>query len=156
MYRCCPSSLILLVMLIVGSWELVVSSVGNLIVVVILPSLVQKFSTVYPNLLRKHGWWWSMSDGWGRPSVLGEIIWILGSPVEVLHWWVFQEEYTVKKMSMVGADYIQMTIYMCCMFIFNHLTWWLEDLWDYSWIFWLCQTECQCSRIKWVVHVLCP
>ena len=56
MYRCCPSSLILLVSLIVGSWVLVVSGVENLIVAVILPSVVKTFSIVYSNLLMKHGW----------------------------------------------------------------------------------------------------
>ena len=88
MNRCCSGLPILPVMLRVGGWELVVSIVESLVVAVILPSVVQTFSIVYPNLLRKHGQWWSMSDGWGRPSVLGEIKWILSSTVEVLNWWV--------------------------------------------------------------------
>ena len=149
MYICCPSLLILLVMLILGSWELVVSVLESLIVSVILPSVVQTFSIVYPNLPRKCGWWWSMSDGWDRPSVLGEIIWILSSPWSVALMGIpGRNTLKLKKMSMVGADYMEMTIYMHPMFIFNHLTWWLEDLQGDLWIFWLCQTECQCSRIQ--------
>ena len=55
MYRCCPSLLILPVMLIVGIWALVVSGVENLIFAVILPSVVQTVSVVYSNLLMKYG-----------------------------------------------------------------------------------------------------
>ena len=55
MYKCCPSLLIPLVMLKVNSWVLVVSSVENLTVAVILPSVVQTFSFVYSNLLIKCG-----------------------------------------------------------------------------------------------------
>ena len=89
MYRCCPCLRVLPVMLRVVSWELVASVIESLVVAVILPSVVQTFSIVYSNLLRKHGWRWSTSDRCGRPSVLGEIIWVLCSPVEVLHWLVF-------------------------------------------------------------------
>ena len=55
MYTCSPSFQILPVMLRLGSWELVVSVVESLVVAVIMLFVVQTFSIVYPNLLRKHG-----------------------------------------------------------------------------------------------------
>ena len=64
-----------------------------------------------------------MNDGLGKPSVLDGLVWTLNFPVQVYS----QEEYTVKKMNMVGADYLQVTIYMQWVFIFNNLTWWLVD-----------------------------
>ena len=53
--RCCPSSLILPVMPIVGSLGLVVSIVESLLFAVILPPVVWTSSSSYPNHLRKCG-----------------------------------------------------------------------------------------------------
>ena len=105
----------------------------------------------------KHGWWWSINGGLGRPSVLGEIVQILNSPAHLMHGWAFPRGiYRKEDEYIVGAGYLQVAIYMQCEFIFNCLTWWLVDWQDDLWISWPCQTECQCSRIQWVVHVLCP
>ena len=105
----------------------------------------------------KHGWQWSMNGGLGRPSVLGKIVQILNSPIQMMHWWAFPRGiYCKEDEYIVGADYLQVTIYMWWVFIFNHLTWWLVDWQDDLWISQLCKTECKCSRIQWVLHVLCP
>ena len=60
--------------------------------------------------------WWSMSDGWGRPSVLAEItqtlyVWRL-SCWSVALTGIPKRNILVKKMSMVGPDYLQVTMYM--------------------------------------------
>ena len=75
-----------------------------------------------------------MNDRLVRPSVLGEIVQILDSPAQMLYWWVFPRGiYCKEDECMVGADYLQVTIYMWHVFIFNHLTWWLvgwqDDIW---------------------------
>ena len=49
-----------------------------------------------------------------------------------------------------------MAIYTWWVFIFNGLIWLLVDWQDDLCTSCLCQTDCQCSRIQWVVHVLCP
>ena len=155
--RCCPSLLILLAMLIVVSLELVVSIVDNLVVAVILPSVVYTFSIVYQNHLRTHGWWWSMNGGLGRPSALGIRVQIPDSPAQVFHWWVFPRgKYCKEDEYIVGAGYLQVTIYMSWVCIFNCLTWWLVDWQHGLWISQLYQTGCQYSRIQWVVSVLHP
>ena len=63
-----------------------------------------------------------MNDGLGKPLVRGEIVWILDTLLKYCIDEYSQEEYAVKKMSMVGADYLHVTIFMWHMFIFNHLT----------------------------------
>ena len=55
MYRFCPGLLILSVMLGVNIVESGVFGVGNLVVVVILPSGAETSSNVSPNLPLKHG-----------------------------------------------------------------------------------------------------
>ena len=105
----------------------------------------------------KHGHWWSMDGGLGRPSVLDETVGTLNSPAWLLHWKVFPEGIYCKEGEyIVGAGYLQVPIYMQQVFIFNHLIWWLVYLQDDLCTSQLCQTECQCSRIQWGVHVPHP
>ena len=98
-----------------------------------------------------------MNDGFGRSSVLDEIVWIPDSPVQVLYWWAFPRGIYCKEDDyVVGASYLQVAIYMWWVFIFNHSIWWLVDRWNDLYTSWLSQTECLCSRTQWVAHVLCP
>ena len=53
-----------------------------------------------------------MNNGLGRPLVLGEIVWILNSPAQMLHCEVPRGIYCKEDEYIVGAGYIQVVIYL--------------------------------------------
>ena len=55
-----------------------------------------------------------MSDRWGRPSVLDEIIWILSSPIDVLCQWVFPRGSYCKEDEYGRCRLLQVAMYMHC------------------------------------------
>ena len=145
MCRCHPSLLVLPVVLRVYKMELKVSVVGISVVVAFFPSAVQTSSIV--SQISQGGM------GIDDPRMAGGV----GFQYWLKYYWLpallfdcctdkcNQLYYAVKKMC---AGYLQVTIYMSKVCMFNCWVWWLVSWQDVWCTLWLCQIACQWSRTQ--------